>query len=136
VSVVIIDVNGLKQANDSGGHEAGDALIRRAASVIGQAAREHDIVARVGGDEFAMLLPYQDERAARNLVAQLHTLAEMNNQFHGGTPLSVSIGTATAYTGMKLTSVMKTADERMFAAKRAYYENTTGANDRRAPRST
>jgi len=44
----------------------------------------------------------------------------------------MSIGSATAYTGMKLTSVLRTADERMYAAKRAYYEGT--GDDRRAPR--
>jgi len=129
---VIIDINGLKKANDSGGHEAGDALIRRAASVLTQAASDQDTIARIGGDEFAMLLSYQDERAARNLVAQLNTLVGMNNQFHGGIELSMSIGSATAYTGMKLTSVLRTADERMYAAKRAYYEGT--GDDRRAPR--
>ena len=132
VSIVIIDINGLKKANDSGGHEAGDALIRRAASVLTQAASDQDTIARIGGDEFAMLLSYQDERAARNLVAQLNTLVGMNNQFHGGIELSMSIGSATAYTGMKLTSVLRTADERMYAAKRAYYEGT--GDDRRAPR--
>jgi len=132
VSNVIIDINGLKKANDSGGHEAGDALIRRAASVLTQAASDQDTIARIGGDEFAMLLSYQDERAARNLVAQLNTLVGMNNQFHGGIELSMSIGSATAYTGMKLTSVLRTADERMYAAKRAYYEGT--GDDRRAPR--
>jgi diguanylate cyclase (GGDEF)-like protein len=132
ITIAVIDVNGLKQANDAGGHEAGDALIRRAADVIRQAAGEQDITARIGGDEFALLLPYQDERAARNLVAQIATLVDMNNQFHGSTVLSMSVGAATAYTGMKLTAVMREADERMYAAKRAHYEGAGG--DRRASR--
>lgn len=134
LSIVVIDLNGLKRANDSGGHEAGDALIRRAAEVISKTAGPQDIAARIGGDEFALLMPYQDERAARNLVAQLQSLLEMNNQFYGGMPLSFSIGVATAYTGMTVAETLKLADARMYTAKRAYYESGAGAElDRRRP---
>ena len=131
VSVIVMDLNGLKNANDSGGHEAGDGLIRRAAEVITKAAGEQDIAARVGGDEFAMLLPYQDERAARNMIAQLNSLIDMNNQFYTGMRLSLSIGSATAYTGMTLDEVLKKADQRMYEAKRAHYATSGGALDRR-----
>ena len=131
VSVIALDLNGLKRANDSGGHEAGDALIRRAAEVILKAAGPQDIAARTGGDEFALLLPFQDERAARNVVAQLQSLVEMNNQFYGGTRLSLSAGAATAYTGMALDDVIKKADERMYAAKRAYYASSGADMNRR-----
>ena len=131
VSVIALDLNGLKRANDSGGHEAGDALIRRAAEVILKVAGPQDIAARTGGDEFALLLPFQDERAARNVMAQLQSLIEMNNQFYGGTRLSLSAGAATAYTGMALDDVIKKADERMYAAKRAYYASSGADMNRR-----
>ena len=131
ISVIAMDLNGLKRANDSGGHEAGDALIRRAAEVITKAAGTQDVAARTGGDEFALLLTYQDERAARNLVAQLQSLIELNNQFYSGTRLSLSVGTATAYTGLTLNEVLKKADQRMYEAKRAFYASSGDGLDRR-----
>lgn len=130
VSVIAIDLNGLKRANDEGGHEAGDALIRRAAEVITKAAGEQDVAARIGGDEFALLLPYQDERAARRVVAEIKSLIDLNNQFYGGARLSFAIGSATAYTGMTLSDAIKMADERMYLAKRDHYQST-GETDRR-----
>lgn len=54
----------------------------------------------------------------------------MNNQFYGGVPLSFSVGTATAYTGMTLGEVLQLAAARMYAAKRAYYDNRPGEDSR------
>jgi diguanylate cyclase (GGDEF)-like protein len=130
-SVVMIDLNGLKLANDAGGHEAGDALIRRAGEVIAKVAEKNDLAARLGGDEFALLLPCQDERAALAKVAQLETLLDANNRFFGGTSLSLSIGVATGHAGEPLEQVQRQADKHMYEAKRAHYRRL-GLGDRRA----
>jgi len=132
-SIIIVDLNGLKVANDSGGHEAGDLLLRRAAEVLTKTAGPNDVAARLGGDEFAILMPFQDERAARKAVTLMHELAEMNNQFYGGAKLSFSLGTATAYSGMTIGEAMRLADQRMYAAKREHYQGTGAAQDRRKP---
>ena len=132
VSIMMIDLNGLKRVNDDGGHEAGDALIRRAGEVIAKVANENDTAARIGGDEFALLLPFQDERAARMKVAQMQSLIEMNNQFYSGPRLSFSIGVATGYTGQALEWVQKQADKRMYDAKREHYSAGGREEDRRA----
>jgi len=129
-SVVMIDLNGLKLANDEGGHEAGDALLRRAGAAIAQVAEAGDVAARIGGDEFALLLPGQDETAAQAKAARIQALVLSGNRACGGTPLSLSLGLATGAAGADLEQVQKQADRRMYEAKRAHYRNG-GLGDRR-----
>jgi diguanylate cyclase (GGDEF)-like protein len=129
VTVVMADLNGLKHANDAGGHAAGDALLRRAGQVLGKLVERAMSASRVGGDEFALLLPGGEERHGEQVVEQLRELLALNNQFHGGTPLSLSIGCATGREGERLEAVVHRADERMYADKREYY--ASGRYDRR-----
>lgn len=121
VTVVIIDLNGLKMANDQMGHAAGDALLRRAGEVLGKAVDRPWCAARIGGDEFAVLLPGTEERDAKVVLESIENLLEVNNQFYTGLPLSFSMGLATSEPGERLEAVVKRADLRMYEAKRAYY---------------
>jgi len=123
VSVVAIDLNGLKAVNDQFGHGDGDALLRRTGEVLKKAVGEQACVARTGGDEFMVLLPGRDERGAATVVEQIGKVVELNNQFYPGTNLSFSIGYATCAQGERLSDVVKVADSRMYDAKRAYYES-------------
>jgi diguanylate cyclase (GGDEF)-like protein len=64
VALLLLDLNGLKQVNDEQGHRAGDALLRRVGEVLGQAVEAPSTAARIGGDEFAVLIPGGDQAAA------------------------------------------------------------------------
>jgi diguanylate cyclase (GGDEF)-like protein len=117
LSVVIADLNGLKQANDDHGHAAGDMLIRRAGEVLSEAVDGGDIAARIGGDEFALLLPGRGEFAVGALVKRIRSLIEVNNRFYRGPTLSIAIGTSTAHDGQPLAKALRLADTRMYGDK-------------------
>ena len=102
LSVLVIDLNGLKQVNDEDGHVAGDALLRRAGEVLGKVNSPNACVARTGGDEFAMLLPGADERGAQAAMERIQSVLVLNNQFYSGRRLSMAIGSATCHVGDQL----------------------------------
>jgi diguanylate cyclase (GGDEF)-like protein len=123
VTVVVADLNGLKTINDTQGHAAGDALLRRAGEVLTKAIDKPMCAARIGGDEFALLLPGMDARAAQLLLERLASLAELNNQFHGTTTLSFALGIATCEAGGRIEAAVNEADHAMYASKKAFYES-------------
>ncbi|HEY9237714.1 MAG TPA: sensor domain-containing diguanylate cyclase [Burkholderiaceae bacterium] len=129
VTIVAIDLNRLKATNDQSGHAAGDALLRRAGEVLGKVADKPACAARIGGDEFVLLLPGEDERAGVAMIARVQSLVDLNNQYYPGAMLSLAMGCATAQAGERLEATMSRADERMFAAKRDFY--TQSGMDRR-----
>lgn len=122
VSVLVMDLNGLKQINDEHGHVAGDALLRRAGEVLGKVAAPQACVARTGGDEFAMLLPNTDERGAQATIDRIHSVLELNNQFYSGHKLSISIGMATCGASDQLEAALIRADRAMYVEKSRYYQ--------------
>lgn len=129
VSIVMCDLNGLKTVNDGLGHGAGDKLLQRAGEVLATAAAGPACAARIGGDEFALVLPATDAQEAGRIVERLHELVAVNNQFHQSSVLSFATGAATSRAGERLEAVVNRADQRMYAMKKAYYD--TAATDRR-----
>jgi diguanylate cyclase (GGDEF)-like protein len=119
VSIVMADLNGLKKVNDGDGHAAGDALIQRAAQVFKDAFRAADIIARVGGDEFAILLPDTDTASAQQSLLRVKSALSKHNLAHGGAPVSIALGVSTAMQGNALKDTIKEADARMYEEKQA-----------------
>lgn len=125
-SIVIADLNDLKKANDELGHPVGDALIRRAAEVLQKAMGNDDVVARIGGDEFVMLLRGSDEHGADRMIHRVRKLIEVNNQFYQGPALSMAMGTATLRDVTAFGHAYRGADEAMYADKRSQRRGARG----------
>jgi diguanylate cyclase (GGDEF)-like protein len=129
VTIIMVDLNGLKAANDLWGHEVGDALLRRVGEVLGKAVDKPSSAARIGGDEFALLLPRVDAQGGEMMMEEVRRLVDLNNQFYPGMPLSLSMGAATNAPGERLEDVARRADFAMYEAKREFYSSLS--NDRR-----
>lgn len=119
VSVLMLDLNDLKQLNDQLGHAAGDAMLRRLGEVLGKAVDKPNVAARIGGDEFAVLMPGTGEEEAAAMAATITELIAVNNQFYSAQALSVSLGAATSRAGERLEMVARRADFAMYENKRA-----------------
>jgi diguanylate cyclase (GGDEF)-like protein len=118
VSIIVADIDGLKDANDRFGHAAGDHLIIDTAELLGSMVRVGDVLARTGGDEFAILLPDTDAVAAAEAVARIEESAALRQPRNPDAVLSLSVGAATAG-GAQLDETMATADARMYEKKHA-----------------
>ena len=120
VSIVMADVDHLKTTNDHAGHAAGDELLKRVAQVLTAAFRAEDIIARIGGDEFAVLLPNTGAAAAKAALRRLQHILHEHNAAHAGNPLLFSFGASTTESHRSLTEVLKEADENMYLDKRGH----------------
>jgi diguanylate cyclase (GGDEF)-like protein len=121
VSAMIIDLNGLKETNDQLGHDAGDALLRRLGEVLNGAISVPNHAARIGGDEFAVLMPGADRHAAVATLDTINELVKINNQFYSNAPLSLSVGLATSEPSETMESMVRRADLAMYEHKREHH---------------
>jgi diguanylate cyclase (GGDEF)-like protein len=114
-ALLLLDLDGFKDVNDTLGHHAGDALLIRVAGALGDRLRETDVLARLGGDEFAVLLPMESGEAAE-LVAR--ALVDVVRGLDAG--VTVSVGVAVVDSGeVTAEGLMIDADRAMYAAKGA-----------------
>ncbi|HEU0229600.1 MAG TPA: GGDEF domain-containing protein [Burkholderiaceae bacterium] len=121
VTVIIIDLNNLKDINDTQGHTVGDAVLRRAGEVLQKASDKNIHAARIGGDEFALLMPDTDEIKGAVMLDSIRKLVDLNNQFYTGPTLSLSMGIASCRQGSELSEALRRADLAMYDDKRAFY---------------
>jgi diguanylate cyclase (GGDEF)-like protein len=117
-ALLVLDLDGFKQINDSQGHPAGDRLIKEVAEALRQRTRASDSLARLGGDEFAVILPRCSREEAR--IAAESIAAEVRRHRQDGTaPVTASIGVATFGEDPRtsVATVVSEADAAMYAAK-------------------
>jgi diguanylate cyclase (GGDEF)-like protein/PAS domain S-box-containing protein len=120
ISVIMGDVNGLKLTNDVFGHTEGDNLLKRIANILKECCRNEDIVARVGGDEFCILLPSTPYGAASDICRRIYARCEkVDGSLPGGSAkLSISLGCAAKTEGREsIRNVMKAAEDAMYRRK-------------------
>jgi diguanylate cyclase (GGDEF)-like protein len=123
LSIIAIDLNGLKAVNDEQGHAAGDSLLRRVGEVLAKAVDAPACAARIGGDEFTVLLPGVDERGAFALQERILSMLDLNNQFYPGQPISLAMGIACCRSGDSVEATIHRADQAMYAEKIRYYQD-------------
>ena len=118
VGILSCDVDGLKLVNDTLGHDQGDRLLVAAARVIRDSFREGDLAARIGGDEFAIVLPNTTEPAVENACQRIQETVDTYNATTPELPLSISVGFAVRNGSHKnLKDVFKEADNHMYRKK-------------------
>ena len=90
ITLIMADVNGLKLTNDAFGHKAGDMLLEKIADILKRECGDNEIITRIGGDEFVILLPRTDEKEAEKIVRRIKVAIE--NEKPDNVILSISIG--------------------------------------------
>lgn len=118
VGIIVCDVNGLKFVNDTLGHDVGDSLLVAAAGVIQESLRENDMAARIGGDEFAVLIPNTDVITVESTCNKIQENMAKHNEASPGIPLSISVGFAVRNNkSQSMAELFKEADNNMYREK-------------------
>ena len=134
VSVLFVDVDGMKDVNDTYGHQAGDALLVELARLLTASCRASDVVARYGGDEFVVLMSETDADGAAAVARKVAAAIAASNAAARPPHLSVSIGTHTAGAGAADT-LLREADRKMYAVKRTRVSRSGRSGGNAAARS-
>src|SRR5436305_628824 len=139
-AMLFVDLDGLKMINDTFGHRAGDEALIQVANLLASGVRHSDVVARIGGDEFGILLEASDVDAAHETASRLVDLICSCEFVHDGDalPLSVAIGVGMIDSLDTAEAVMERADEAMYLVrlppKRLPDNNAGPPTDRRPGR--
>ena len=135
LGLVILDLHRFKEVNDKHGHPRGDEVLRAAATTLKSALRTSDSAFRIGGDEFALLLPQTDAAQALALSRRIETVfAEMLQPLQLSVSVSMDHGVATfPHDGEQSDQLIRVADERLYRLKHANHGKASSTPARSAP---
>jgi len=135
LGIVILDLHRFKEVNDKYGHPRGDEVLRAAASTLQKALRTSDSAFRIGGDEFALLLPQTDAAQALALSRRIETVfAETLRPLQLAFPVAMDHGVANfPQDGDQSDQLVRIADERLYRLKHANHSRTADGSPRTAP---
>ncbi len=135
VALVLLDLHRFKEVNDKHGHPKGDEVLRVAANTLKKSLRTSDSAFRIGGDEFALLLPQTDEAQAMALSRRVETaFDEEMRQLQLGVGVSMDHGVATyPHDGEQADALIRTADERLYRLKHSIHQRGAEAPAKPAP---
>ena len=117
VSIIMIDANNLKTINDTFGHQAGDQMLKNIGAILRESFRTEDILARIGGDEFAVVLPLTNIDESKKIISRFSEDVQKFNLTDSFIKVDVAIGCATSNEKEDLKAVIKRADEEMYQDK-------------------
>lgn len=124
ISIITLDADCLKIINDTMGHHYGDESLRNLSAVLSTTIRDTDVLARIGGDEFVIIMPGAGREQAQGMIAKIRQNIDLFNYGKQEMPLSISVGCATAATPDDcLHETLAKADEQMYHNKLFYKEN-------------
>lgn len=128
-SVLYFDLNGMKQINDRFGHPAGDAALRHFATMLVNNVRDSDVVGRLGGDEFGVILAQADKAQAQEKANQLLSVIARSPLVWEGIDIEMScaIGLHEFHGQQSADDALSLADASMYQAKRKHYADKNGA---------
>ena len=119
VAVIIVDINDLKLVNDTLGHEEGDYYLKNCAALLKSNLRSEDLLARIGGDEFVLLMPKTDRKNAKKLAERIHAEVNRYNSTKPELPLGLSVGLAVRENNSQtMRSTLIEADTKMYKNKK------------------
>lgn len=122
VAIVFFDVNNLKKVNDLLGHDAGDALIKKAADSIKSSLKDQEAAFRLGGDEFAVVIPNGDEDSAKEFIERWKIILRRLNSLPSYIDCQMACGYS-AGSGSNISEILKEADQDMYKNKAAQKAN-------------
>lgn len=119
VILFLADIDHFKRVNDRLGHEAGDEAIRHVTNILRKVSPEEAVIARLGGEEFAILIDWTSLSETRALAAAICRAIEMSRCDYEGTPISLtlSLGVAVGSRSEEIGAILKRADQQLYKAK-------------------
>ncbi len=118
IAIISADMDGLKEINDSQGHTQGDRYLQDCAAVLKKSIRGYDLIARIGGDEFVLVLPETNKNTGEEAISRINNAISEHNEKNKDLPLSISMGVAICEEkGCSLEETYHQADRLMYQNK-------------------